>query len=614
MKGWILCAFLLISFSAFAREKSRVLSYHTAVSISNDKLIAENTIHVFIHDKAGDRFSDVSIPYSRNDNLQIVEAVLFNSKGEEVRKLKNKEVTTRSYFPQWSFFEDGFVKEFKLKGESYPYSIRYSYRTTTSDWITIARWTPFVIPGLGTQEASLVIDLPLTREANMDFSEKFEYEVSIFPDFHRHRWAMSNFTLDLPETLSPPLWESIPHVYVVPKNFTYGEQGSFESWASFGAWVEKLNAGLDILPDNEKAKVDRLIQNVTDKNEIVQILHQYRQDNTRYINVSIDIGGLKPYPSSYVVQNKYGDCKALTIYMKALLNHAGIESYYTLVSAGENRPVIKEHFPAQQFNHVILCIPIGADTMWLENTENYLPPGYLGPFTSGRKALLVNGAGSALVDTPKLTPEDVLESAYMLITLDDEGNGTAKIRKRVRGPKFERYIQISNESSGSRQKSRLEQDIPLDNFFIEDLSFDARDPGRPELAADLSIQLKGQLRKIGDLLALKLPYLKLFKLEKPGSRKTPVRINYPSYLTDTVEYHLPFLEKYHVEIPENINIETKFGTFKEEYSASSGKIFMNTEFKIFAGEYAVTEYGEFFEFIESIKKAKNKSAFILKPI
>ena len=52
--------------------------------------------------------------------------------------------------------------------------------------------------------------------------------------------------------------------------------------------------------------------------------------------------------------------------MRSLLQVIGVESYYTLVMAGENAPSIINNFPSPQFNHAILCVPVDKDTIWLE--------------------------------------------------------------------------------------------------------------------------------------------------------------------------------------------------------------------------------------------------------
>jgi hypothetical protein len=104
----------------------------------------------------------------------------------------------------------------------------------------------------------------------------------------------------------------MPLVLIAPTNFHYGVDGCTKDWVSFGNWQYQLNEGLDVLPQNEKNTISTLIKGITNKKEIVKVLYHYLQDNTRYINVLLGVGGYKPHPATYVSENKYGDCKALT--------------------------------------------------------------------------------------------------------------------------------------------------------------------------------------------------------------------------------------------------------------------------------------------------------------
>ena len=75
--------------------------------------------------------------------------------------------------------------------------------------------------------------------------------------------------------------------------------------------------------------------------------------------------------------------------MKVMLNYVAIDSYVTLIKAGTDAAEIKKDFPSQQYNHVILAIPLVNGTIWLENTSNSLPFNYPGTFTMGRYAFTV---------------------------------------------------------------------------------------------------------------------------------------------------------------------------------------------------------------------------------
>ena len=202
----------------------------------------------------------------------------------------------------------------------------------------------------------------------------------------------------------------ITFVTIIPKYFSYGRAGSFDTWKSYGDWHYAVNQDKVVLPAEEQKKVDRLVKDLIDPRKKIEVLYNYMQSKTKYVNVSIDEGGLIPYPASYVCENGYGDCKALTIYMKALLKQAGIESNYCLVNAGDRAKHIISSLPSQQFNHVILGVPLGQDTVWLENTNQQIPTGYLGSFTQDRLVLWVDQDNSQLVKTPKLNFDDVEES------------------------------------------------------------------------------------------------------------------------------------------------------------------------------------------------------------
>ena len=114
----------------------------------------------------------------------------------------------------------------------------------------------------------------------------------------------------------------------------------------------QLIKGRDVLPEEVKKKVHELTDNKGDK-EKISVLYDFLQKNTRYISIQLGIGGWQPFEASYVAEKKYGDCKALSNYMIALLKEAGITGKYVEIYGGKSPPPFIEDFPFYKFNNVI---------------------------------------------------------------------------------------------------------------------------------------------------------------------------------------------------------------------------------------------------------------------
>ncbi len=590
-----------------------VLEYHTDISIEKGRLIKETSILIQINDKSSDWISDVEIAYGEDEKMEILEAAILNTKGEVLRKLKKKEIISRSDISRGTFYENNFIKEFKLKWHQYPYRIKYVYRKTADDFMYISRWHPVLYKNIPVQKASLKVRLPKTYEVFMDYSDSLTHQTTILADHIAFSWEGSYSTQLKSEAFGINFREALPSVTIVPKQFHYSLDGQFDSWSSYGKWHAQINSGLDKLTEKEKIVVDKLIDGLDDKKEISKKLYHYMQANTRYINVAIDEGGLVPYPASYVCTNKYGDCKALTIYMKALLKHAGIASYYTIIFAGSNPVRINESFPSQQFNHVILNVPLEKDTIWLENTANYLPFNYLGTFTQNRMALMIDGSNSRLISTPRLIADEVLEESQYHILLNKQGNGTLEASKILRGSEFEAYKYLSVEINEKDHEEYLREDLPIKNIDQIEWSISQPDSDRAMLLLDLSVTMENQFRMLGKSIAFSLFPIYSSPIKKHNTRMGDIRINYPIYKSDSTVIDLPFMPQYQVKLPPEIAIESVYGLYGASYVLSDSKIHVTRYFKLYANDYPKGDYPEFYAFMKSIEDSQLKSIIVLNP-
>ncbi|WP_462280164.1 hypothetical protein [Salinivirga cyanobacteriivorans] len=606
--------FIIFTFSLLTNNSvAQVLDYSTSITIDNNKKVTETTYLIQINQKESAHLSDITIYHDAKDKFKLLEAYVIDANGDKVKKVKKRDVKTRNRRTYSTFYQDDLIEEFDLHWSTYPHLIKYAYRIIEKDFVFIANWTPYIKADLKVKSSTLTVDIPEDYGFKSEYADAFRFKNSDEKGRKVLEWNLGSYETPEDEALAPPLAELIPRVIIVPQKFEYGVEGSSENWQTFGLWQLKLNAGTDLLTTSEKERVDKLIKGIDSKREIARTLYHYMQDNTHYINVSIDFGGLKSYPASYVCDNKYGDCKALTTYMKALLKYAGIESFYTKIRAGENTASINENLPSQQFNHVILCVPMEQDTIWLENTSSTAPFNYLGSFTQNRKALVVNGDQSKLVKTPAMNLGDVLEKRNYRFTINKNGTGKISINQKLRGDAFEAVNYYKRQASESDQKDFLNRISKVGHFTLKNWSFKKVNRDAKEITVSMNGIVKNQFRVIGQMLVLKPIEMDIPELEAPSERTHDLKISMPVNIFDSAVYNMPFQDGFNVSVPQDTIIESDYGIYRHRYEKRDSIITVTQRFQMYPGRFPKEKYKDFYEFIESIFEYRKQSVIVLNP-
>lgn len=411
------------------------------------------------------------------------------------------------------------------------------------------------------------------------------------------------------EIFCPEPESFLPSIKIIPVNFQYGVPGSSTDWQSYGNWQYRLAEGLQELPVNEMNRIVQMIHGTSDKKEIIRTLYHYLQDHIRYINVSIDIGGLKPYPATYVSENKYGDCKALTNYMKALLEVAGIKSYYTKVYAGTQPRQLIFNLPSQQFNHVILTVPLDGDTIWLENTSNVNPIGYVGTFIQNRDALLVDEKQSKIIRLPALKENEVQEGRRFDFNINKDGNTELTLRYTFRGDNFEKISGLQTEYNTDVQNQVMHNILSFPYFEMKgwNLTRPDRDARSMTLVSDLSV--KNILGTIGNEYYFSFIAAYLPEFTSPKTRRLPVSLPYSLCSCDTMVYHLP--EGINtVTFPTNTSIVNKYGRYQINFRRDGSKLIILRDICLYRGYYEPPEYSQFYSFLSAIKADEKRKIII----
>ncbi|HET7899153.1 MAG TPA: transglutaminase-like domain-containing protein, partial [Flavisolibacter sp.] len=375
---------------------------------------------------------------------------------------------------------------------------------------------------------------------------------------------------------SPAPRSRFPYINIVPEQFShYGFQGNFSTWKSFGNWIKGLYDGLDELPPDRQQFFRQLVAGAPDDREKIRRIYEYLQENFRYVSIQLGIGGFKPFSAAFTDQKKYGDCKALSNFMKAALKSVGIRSCVAIINAGYNEEPVDAAFPANDFNHVVLCVP-GKDSIWLECTSNTAEFARLGTFTENRNALLITDEGGVLVSTPPSDPSTNTMTTRTTVTMETDLSATSETVMDATGDLGELMTELAKETKDVQKQTLV---YSFGYKQPEDFVFSGEKTGThqqtvmkmavrqlPEFSAGQKYFLSPRLQKVW---AAKLP--------KSDSRQLDFYFHYPFVKKDTTVLKLPsgFLPD---ALPAEKELNTAYGYYhaKTWYNESEKAYYTTT--------------------------------------
>lgn len=605
IKGALIIGLIGLQIWVSAQDYSAELkSYETSTSLVKRTLTRDVSVQIQINNRSGEKYATVSIPYSKLSKVGHIEAFIKDNRNQVVRKLKKSDISERSNISDMSLYEDDFVKEFTLKHNTYPYTIVYSYQEQQNEFIYVDYWVPVLSSKIPTHKASLSVSLPIDYNISYVSNLVDEFNVDTTGSMVNYTWVTDYRNIVKSEMSAPPLKEFLPSVRIVPLEYQYELNGSFKTWTDYGNWHSLLLKGIQELPAAEKTKINARVKGIEDDKEKIRVLYHYLQDHTRYINITIETGGLKPYPASYVASNKYGDCKALTNYFQSVLSEIGIQSFYSKVYAGEPIQEIDKQFPSQQFNHIILFIPLQTDTIWLDCTSD-AAFGYLGTFTQNRDAFVIAENNSKFIRTPSLSAEDVIEVRKIVIPYDRYSQVSVEFQNSYRGDMYELLLDLE-ENYNSSDKSRI-----LRNYFMEE-GFELTDYNIIKSHRDsalIQMTYTASTDQIyshygNEILVKNIPF-SMPDFEDPEERKLPVQIDYPIHMIDTIIYEIP--KGYGLlDSLSNQTVSNGTGSYTLEFTELDNSIQVVKRLLVHPGLYPKSKYQELYTFFNKINIIENK--------
>lgn len=572
---------------------------------------------ITILNKKGESYASIPFGYSKFLTLTSLKITLYNSAGIVIKKVKDSEIKDYSYSSAGELIGDSRFKIYEPLQKQYPYTIEYETESNYNGLFVYPSWNAY--PGylVGIEKSVMKVVIP--EEENLRYKcINYKDSINVTTDNHVkiYQWGIDSLPALKSEPYSTGVLSQAPQILLAPLNFEMDNYpGSLESWNSLGKWSALLNEGRDFIPPAEQAHILDLTKNCTSDTEKVKILYEYMQSKTRYVGIQLGIGGWQTFPAEMVSEKGYGDCKALSNYMKSLLKVVHIPSNYTLVKAGASNSLQHTDFVHSYFNHAIIRVPLPQDTIWLECTSQKMPFGYLGTFTDDRDVLCVKEDGGELCHTPVYTMEQNQQVQTGTFTLQTNGNASAQISTVFSGIQYENIELLYHRSAIEEQKKFLyEEHINLPDFTINDYDLQENKTRIPSSILSLDLDVRNYASQTGDRLFIPLNLINRItnipaKLQK---RLTDIRYTRSMEDRDSICFILP--ESYQIEsIPEEKIIESDFGYYQSKVEVVENKVYYTRIFRKNKNTFKASRYEEFRNFRKELAKA-DKVSLVLKKI
>lgn len=559
---------LLVNANAVIRKESMAFSikaagkatekYHYAVTILNESAA---------------EYSYISINYDKLSSISSLKATLYDKNGVKIKDYKSGDFKDISIISSSSMYDDNRLKTQTIYHPSYPYTIEYTYIKEYKGLLGYPGWYPLTAFNLAVEQSDYTIDFPkdLTIRTHENLTKKVKEEINA--QTKTIGYAVKNLSAIQREPMSVGITGITPFASVAPTAFEYdGYPGDLSNWNSYGKWIFELSKELNTLPQSEKDKVAALTAGLSSDRDKVKALYNYLQSKSRYISIQLGIGGFRPFPAEKVAANGYGDCKALSNYMLSLLKEAKIESNLVIVGANPKGGLNEKFSSASQANHMILCVPLKQDTLWLECTSQRAPFNYLGSFTEGRNVLLLTEDGGKMVKTPSLSAEENAMYRKANVVLDLNGNAKISINTDYTGEQFEDIeVQLYNEPK--KQKDFIYENLEVSSPKLVNYNYKQTDKDQPSLNETLELEVEKVTTALGNrrFLVMNMLNKRSYIPEVTPNRKTGIKLSRNYLDVEEITFELP--KEFGIEfLPADTEIKSDFGIYKASVKSEGNKL------------------------------------------
>ncbi|WP_312509399.1 DUF3857 domain-containing protein [Chryseobacterium culicis] len=567
-----------------------------------------------VFNKDGNEQAVAYIPYDKARRISNIKVTIYDEAGKKIKSVSKSDFQDIANNSQGVFYSDNRMLIYSYTPAQYPYTVDFSYETNDENTVFIPDFVPFTSVKTSLEEA----------EFKIINNSGIELRTKIYPSKYNYASVIESGTPN-DKTYSYKNVPAIDDAFMIPQpvkilpsvNFALakfslaGKQGTLNNWKDFGTWIyNDLLTPVSGSTPAIKAEVAslQLQGSVEDK---VKKIYQYMQNKSRYIAVSLGIGGWQPMLPDEVQKKGYGDCKGLTNYMRILLTEAGIPSTYCIINSGRSQVSFDPEFPSMGGNHVILMVPTEKGNIWLENTSQQIAFNHLGYTTTDRNVLAVTQKGIELINTPAYKAEQNKEKQVLRVNLNEDNSITGTGNFAYTGNQYDYNLRFANLNPKEKNDA-VKATFDILNFEKVEMKNYNNDRDNAIITYDLDFKTNNFSKNAGNsLLFRSVPIFSDVIYKTDESRELPFEVNLSFEDEYEIAYILP--KGYKIdEMPDNSNITSEFGSYKLSFLKGEDQIKVIRKMQINKGLYPKEKYNDYISFRKKILNMDNSKILITK--
>ncbi len=578
---------------------------------------AEENIHtvITILNENGDQLSNLVEFYDKYISVSKLEGVVFDQNGKKIKKIKPDEFLDVSAISGFSIYEDNRLKVANPNVGNYPYTVEYVCRKRYKKFMALPGWTIYPTYNVAIQKSIFTLVVEPNTIVFYKGNEKFKVDPIATEEkgFKTTVWKVENLLALEEEPYACDFSEFTPQLLLAPEKFEMdGYKGSNKSWIELGDWSSKLCQGRDSLPKSTIDQIKSLTIGAKTDLEKAKLLYEFMQNKVRYVSIQVGIGGWQPFFAETVDRLSYGDCKALTNYMKSLLRISGIKSYYCLVRAGSDAPNIDKNFICSQFNHAFLMLPLDKDTLYLECTSQLNPFGYNGSFTDDRDIFVIDGTNSYIKRTNLYSKDKNKVVKIVNLQIDNKLNCKVDQINKYFGVATEYYRSLM-QVKPEKQREVVLRNLDYKQVKINQLNYSEQKEIIPIIREKMQYDVAA-VAQLTNSKTIIIPFNQvatLSDLKRVSNRKSDVEIRRDEIEIDSINYE--FSKGMVVDkLPISGSFKSSFGSYKLNVSLTGNKIVFIRTLEWDKCRYKPEKYVELIQYQKKVNEM-DRQVIILKP-